>query len=141
MEIIELKTLIDITNTGVRRINQGTSEQLNQYRNFITLNQCIELTSIFEHDAPPAPEDIDVKGLGFGSVFKGTHRVWTWRFYPDRAGAFASEQGPLGSLIANLDQVPVIKKLTETINIDKPVFELTDKRLTNTILKIISGTD
>jgi hypothetical protein len=60
-------------------------------------------------------------------VFKGTHKVWTWRFYPDRAGAFASDQGPLGSLVATLDQVPIIKKLTETINIDKPVFELTDK--------------
>jgi hypothetical protein len=141
MEIIELKTLIDITDTGVRRINQGTSEQLNQYRNFITLNQCVELTSIFEHDAPPVPEDVEIKGLGFGSVFKGTHRVWTWRFYPDRAGAFASDLGPLGSLVATLDQVPIIKKLTETINIDKPVFELTDKRLTNTILKIISGTE
>jgi hypothetical protein len=30
MEIIELKTLIDITNTGVRRANQGTQQQLEQ---------------------------------------------------------------------------------------------------------------
>lgn len=141
MEIIELKTLIDITNTGVRRMNQGSSEQLNQYKNFITLNQCIELASIIEHDAPPSLEEVDIKGLGFGSVFKGKHKVWTWRFYPDRAGAFGNDQGPLGSLIANLDQVPVIKKLTETINIDKPVFELTNDRLRNTTLKIISGTE
>ena len=141
METIELKTLIDITNSGVRRINQGTAEQLSQYKNFITLNQCIELVSIIEHDSSPVVEEEDIKGLGFGSVFKGKHKVWTWRFYPDRAGAFANEQGPLGSLTASLDQVPVIKKLTETINIDKPVFELTDNRLINTTLKIISGTE
>jgi hypothetical protein len=141
METIELKTLIDITDTGVRRINQGSSEQLDQYKNYTTLKQCIELSSIIEHDGSPSIEEVDIKGLGFGSVFKGTHKVWTWRFYPDRAGAFASDQGPLGALVANVDNVPVIKKLTETINIDKPVFELTDKRLTNTILKIISGTD
>lgn len=140
MEVIELKTLIDITNTDVRRASQGTEQAYNQYKNWITLNQCIGIRSVINYDSNPTVEELDVKGLGFGSAYKGKHQVWTWRFYPDRPGVFNNEAGELGLLYADLDQVPVIKNLTETINIDRPVFELTDKQLTNTNLKIISGT-
>jgi hypothetical protein len=141
MEIIELKTLIDITNTGVRRANQGTQQQLEQYKNWTTLNQCIEITSLMSYDANPEPEEVDIKNLGFGKKYKGKHKVWTWRFYPDRVGAFADEQHQLGMLIASLEQIPVIKNLTETVNIDTPVFELSNADLKNTTLQVISGTD
>lgn len=141
MEIIELKTLIDITDTGVRRPSQGTTEQLEQYRNFVTLKQCIEISSIIGFDASPESEVVDIKGLGFGSAFKGKHKVWTWRFYPDRTNAFANDSGVLGALIESLNEIPVIKKLTETINIDKPVFDLTDSVLQNTTVRITSGNE
>lgn len=140
MEVIELKTLVDITNTNVRRPSQGTDQELEQYKNWITLNQCIELRSVMTFDSNPTVETVDIKGLGFGSAFKGLHRVWTWRFYPDRPSIFATEEGQLTLLIEDLNQVPIIRNLTETINIDRPVFELTDGKLINTKLKIISGT-
>lgn len=140
MEVIELKTLVDITNTNVRRASQGTEQELEQYKNWITLNQCIELRSVMTFDGNPTVETVDLKGLGFGTEYKGQHKVWTWRFYPDRANIFATENSPLALLIEDLDQVPVIRNLTETINIDRPVFELTDNKLINTKLKIISGT-
>lgn len=140
MEVIELKTLVDITNTNVRRASQGTEQELEQYKNWITLNQCIELRSVMTFDGNPTVETVDLKGLGFGTEYKGQHKVWTWRFYPDRANIFATENSPLALLIEDLDQVPVIRNLTETINILRPVFELTDKKLINTKLKIISGT-
>ena len=37
MEQITIKTLIDVTNTDVRRTNQGTAIEVDQYRNWITL--------------------------------------------------------------------------------------------------------
>jgi hypothetical protein len=43
MEIVEIKTLIDVTNTQVSRANQGTPEEYDQYRNWTTLLQCIGL--------------------------------------------------------------------------------------------------
>jgi hypothetical protein len=138
MEIIELKTLIDITDTGVRRPNQGTQQQLEQYKNFVTLKQCIEISSIISFDSSPEAEVLDIKSLGFGSVFKGKHKVWTWQFSPDRDNAFANDLDPVGALIASLEEVPIIQKLTETINIDKPVFELIDVNLKNTIVRIIT---
>ena len=139
MEVIELKTLVDITNTNVRRPGQGTEQELNQYKNWITLNQCIELRSVITFDSNPTVEKIDLKGLNFGTEFKGSHNVWTWRFYPDRANIFVNENSSLGLLINDLDQVPIIVNLTETINTLRPVFELTNSKLINTTLKIISG--
>ena len=139
MEVIELKTLVDITNTNVRRPGQGTDQELNQYKNWITLNQCIELRSVITFDSNPTVEKLDLKGLNFGTEFKGSHNVWTWRFYPDRANIFFNENSSLGLLINDLDQVPIIVNLSETINIVRPVFELTNNKLINTTLKIISG--
>jgi hypothetical protein len=141
MEIIELKTLIDITDTGVRRANQGTTTELEQYKNWTTLNQCVEMSSVISYDRKPEVSEIDIKYLGFGSNFKGKHKVWTWTFYPDRIGAFADDHDKLGALITTLNQVPVIKNLTETINIDTSVFELSDPAFKNTIVKIILGNE
>ena len=60
--------------------------------------------------------------------------------YPDRTGVFVKGNNELGLLLEDLTQVPIIGNLTETINITRSVFELMDKKLINTNLKIISGT-
>lgn len=139
MEIIEIKTLIDITDTGVRRIGQGSQQQLDQFKNWITLKQCVELRSVVEYDQPPTVDSVDIKGLGFGREYKGKHSVWTWRVRPDRDRIYADSGGPIGSLIGDVDQVPIIQKLTETINIDKPVFDLTDPEFKNTTIKLLGS--
>ena len=74
MQTIEIKTLIDITNTRVIRPNQGTQQQIEQQKNFITLNQCIELRSIVSYEFPPSVETVDIKNVGFGTAYKGKHR-------------------------------------------------------------------
>lgn len=137
MEIIEIKTLIDVTNTDVRRPSQGSAEQLNQYKNWITLMQAIGLRAIVDYDRDPKFEIVDVKNLGFGSEFKGQHKVWTFQFRPDRPDAFATDDSTIGLLEQDLNKVPVIVNLTETINIVQPVFELTDKKLANTVVRAI----
>lgn len=139
MQTIEIKTLIDVTNTGVKRPTQGTQQEADQYKNWITLNQCIELRGIISYDFSPEVELTDVKGLGFGKKYKGQHRVWTWRFSPDRDDIFEVGGDPLGGIVSDLNHVPVIKKLTETINIDRSVFDLSDEDLKNTTIRLISG--
>ena len=138
MEVIEIKTLIDVTNTDVRRIDQGTQLELDQYRNWTTLIQCIGLRSNIGYDANPTVEEVDVKGLGFGSEYKGKHRVWTFRFRPDVPGAFDSERGSAALLINDLDKVPVITKLTETINIQQAVFVTIETTVTNTLVRRVN---
>jgi hypothetical protein len=139
METIEIKTLIDVTDSGVRRLSQGTQQQVDQFKNWTTLKQCIELRSVVDYDYPPSVEKVDVKGLGFGRAYKGTHAVWTWRLRPDRNQVYADATGPVGGLISDVDQIPIIQNLTETINIDKPVFNLTDPEFKNTTVKLLSG--
>ena len=137
MENIEIKTLIDITNSEVRRANQGTLEEANQYKNWTTLKQCIELRSLIEYDHNPTVEVIDVNGLGFGKEFKGKQQVWTFKFRTDRAGAFSIDNDHLGLLKDSLHLVPIIKNLTESINTDKSVFDLKSDKYRNTIVSII----
>lgn len=139
MEVIEIKTLIDITNTRVTRLSQGSQLELDQNRNFITLSQCIELRSIVHYDSAPTVEKVDIKSLNFGSQYKGKHLVWTFNFQPDRDGVYTDSLGnKTGLLIEDLHQVPVVKKLSETINIMKAIFDLKDEQFKNTILKVYS---
>ena len=140
MQIIEIKTLIDITNTRVARPNQGTSLEHDQYRNFVTVKQCAELRSNISYDFLPEMQIVDVKDLGFGSKYKGRHAVWTFRFSPERTGVYTKSNDEIGCLYDDIQGVPVIEKLTETINIEKAIFELIDSSSKNTIIKAIKGT-
>lgn len=140
MELIEIQTLVDITPTGVTRLNQGTQFQLDQNRNFITLTQCVELRSIVHYDKGPTSEKIDIKGLGFGTEYKGKQMVWTFRFQTDRLGVYLDDTGNiLGYLLSDLHQVPVIKNLNETINIDKSIFDLKNDLCRNTVVRSLNG--
>lgn len=135
MQIIEIKTLIDITCTGVMRLNQGTQLMIDQNRNFTTLKQCVELRSVIRYDNVPLLEKTDIKKLGFGSLYSGVHNVWSFRFIPDRPDVYTDEFGNvIGQLWNDIHEVPIIKNLTETININKAVFNCKDSANKNTLI-------
>ena len=135
MEIITIKSLIDITKPAVNRPGQGSPLEQNQYKNWVTLQQCIGLRSIISYDDAPTMETVELRGQGFGSKYKGKHNVWTFTFYPDRSNAYADDEGNSIALLLNdLHQVPVIEKLTETINISKAVFDIEDPDYKNIII-------
>lgn len=140
MNTIEIQTLVDITQTNVTRPKQGTQQQLDQQRNFVTLKQCLEIRSNIMYDVAPQIESKDVKDLGFGSKFKGKHTVWTFRFTPERSGAYSQNGDEIGCLYEDIDQVPVVKTLTETINIEKAIFDLKNPTSKNTIIRVLKGT-
>ena len=140
MQTIEIQTLIDITDTKVARPNQGTQLELEQYRNFVTLKQCIEIRSIISYDFSPEMQVVDIKDLGFGSKYKGKHAVWTFRFNPERTNVYVNDRDEIGGLLDDVQGVPVVEKLSETINIEKAIFELIDASSKNTIIKAIKGT-
>lgn len=139
MAIIEFKTLIDITNTKVVRLTQGSQLEIDQNRNFTTLLQCIEIRSIVSFDQPPTVEKIDIKGLEFGSQFKGKHNVWTFRCQTDRDDVYSNNGEDLALLLDDVHQVPIVKKLTETINIDKAVFDCKNSQYKNILIKALPG--
>jgi hypothetical protein len=137
MEVIEIKTLIDITNTNVRRINQGSQLELDQYRNWMTLQHCIGMRAIIHYDRDPLVECIDIKGLGFGNGFQGTHQIWTFSFRSDQTDAFRENNDSTALLKQDLDKVPIILNLKETINTQRAVFDTTDEFCKNTVVKAI----
>lgn len=132
MNIVEIKTLVDITRTGTSRGSQGNQQELNQQRNWITLSQCIELRSIIEYDSFPTVETVDIKGMGFGTKYKGKQQVWTFRFETDRPYVYGEN---CELLIEDMDQIPIIKKLTESVNIDTAVFDTKSDVSKNTIIR------
>ena len=140
MDFIEIKTLVDITNTKVARPNQGTQLEYDQNRNFATLLQCVELRSIISYDHPPSVDMIDINHLKFGDTYTGKHKVWTFTFIPDRTDVFSNNDRVTGLLDDDIDGVPIIKNLTETINMIKAIFNCKDPFSKNTIIKAQSGT-
>lgn len=142
MDLIEIQTLIDITDTKVMRPNQGTLLEYDQRRNFVTLIQCVELRSIISYNSAPTLELMDVTGMGFGSDYTGLHNVWTFSFMPDRVGVYSiDKRGAAGALTDDIDGVPVIKNLTETINIERAIFDCINIATKNTIIKAQPGTN
>jgi hypothetical protein len=103
--------------------------------------QCVELRSIISYDNPPTVEEVDVKGLGFGTTYKGKHRVWTFTIIPDRTGVYIGTDGDsVSGLVDDVDSVPFIKNLTESINIDRAIFDCKNSLTKNTIIKAHKGT-
>jgi hypothetical protein len=139
MQIIEIQTLVDITNTKITRPRIDLQFEHDQYRNFITLKQCVEIRSIITYDTDPIMEVKDLKDLGFGSKFKGKQAVWRFRFSPDRSGVYSDNIDEIGCLINDLHEVPIIKNLKETINIEKSIFDLKNETTKNTIIKALKG--
>jgi len=137
---IKILTLIDITKTRVIRPNQGSQLELDQNRNFITLLQCAEMRSVISYDKSPTVDETDIKELDFGSIYTGLHRVWTFWLKPDREFVYSdSKNNEIGLLIDDLDGVPLIKNLTETINIEKAMFDLKSIVTKNTLITAHQG--
>ena len=139
MQFIEVKTLVDVTDTKVNRPRDGLQVEHDQYRNFTTLKQCLEIRSNIIFESSPSVETVDVKDLEFGSKYKGKHQIWTFRFSPERSGAYTEGNNEVASLTDDIHSVPVIKNLKETINMDTAIFDLKDPANKNTIIKAISG--
>jgi hypothetical protein len=127
--IFELKTLIDITETGARK-GDDPREQLQQ-QNFHTALQTISLRANPTITKSPRSELIALKGLGFGSKYTGKHRVWTWQFSFEQA-----DSHNIDFLINDFDLVPVINNLDETIKIENAAFITTDTQHTNTVFSV-----
>lgn len=112
-------TLVDITPTGVIR-NQHELER-NQQRNWETVLQCIGIRAQPLETACRVDE-AELSDYEFGEFFTGRHRVWSFAFTVDHAGAFSNQNDPVHLLHLDFDEIPVITYLTETARFMLPVF-------------------
>ena len=115
-------TLVDITATGVIRSNVVDDVKRNQQRNWETVLQCIGLRAQPQNITQPQWTDIDVKGFQFGDLYQGTQRIWTWSWTVDQSDVYDVADRPLGGLVLDFEQVPVITGLEETERFMLPIF-------------------
>lgn len=137
METIQLKTLIDVTDSGIYRYSKDKELEYNQYKNWTTLIQTIGLRALIEFDQPVVCDNVELRAMGFGEKHRGVHNVWTLVFRTDRDQSYANEKSPVGLLLSDLHEVPIIEKLTETINMNRPVFDTQSRFYRNTVVKLI----
>ena len=115
-------TLIDITNTGVTRYTPEVEKQRNQQRNWETVLQLIGMRSqllVIEHD--PAVE-ANISKYEFGNAYTGKQRIWTFRFGVEFRDLYTIDKNPVGILVKDFVQTPVILNLDETAKPNLPLF-------------------
>lgn len=124
--VFRIRTLIDITPTGVVRSNGTQDLERNQQRNYETVLQVLGLRTQPHILLPPTVIDI-ANGLAsrwFGETYHqcSVHRVWEFYFRADRTDAYAIGDNKVGGLLQDFEQVPVVTGLTETARFILPIF-------------------
>lgn len=139
--MIRCYTLIDITPTGFTR-KPKTPEQIirrNQQRNYETFIQLISLRSQpnILHQ-PKKLKDVQIEDHVFGNYYMPSlfpYTVWVFDFESEQAVAYADDTSPVGSLIQDFNNIPVIDNLAETAKINNTINTLGEH--TNTYFQVI----
>tara|TARA_B100000212_G_C26928817_1_gene345166 strand:- start:60 stop:452 length:393 start_codon:yes stop_codon:yes gene_type:complete len=121
--IITIHTLVDITNTNVRK---GPDIKLvKQQNNYDTFIQASQLRSNVEYISC----ECTVDEFNFGSANKGKNRYWTMKLKSD--WPFQEE-----ILIEDFDFLPIVTELDETGMIHNNIVHTKDSVYKNTIFLI-----
>lgn len=114
-------SLVDVTATGVTR---GHDDQLerNQQRNWETVLQCMGLRTQPQHITEPDCIMASMKNCNFGDFYTGEHLVWTWTWAIENSEVYDLPGKPLGGLLRDFEQVPIVTYLTETARFMLPIF-------------------
>jgi hypothetical protein len=114
-------TLVDITATGVIRDDGSHELERNQQRNWETVLQCIGIRAQ-PVDMSWRQDIVSLENYNFGEMFTGQHKVWSFAFTVEHAGAFGDDTDPVHLLHTDFDEIPVVTYLTETARFMLPVF-------------------
>jgi hypothetical protein len=116
-------TLVDITPTRVIRSANTDDIRRNQQRNWETVLQCMSLRTQPLHIAEPTMcQNVPVDSLKFGDYFEGTQTLWSWSWAIESRGVYDLPNKPLGALLQDFEQVPIITGLEETGRFMLPIF-------------------
>jgi hypothetical protein len=129
-------TLIDITSTGfVRKPKTPQDTKLrNQQRNYETFIQLISLRSQPSLITKPSLiENFDMSSYKFGDYFMTSifpYHLWSFSFESEHMDSFSDGISPVGSLVNDFDNVPIIGQLNENAKINNKINTLGDNRNT-----------
>jgi hypothetical protein len=152
MKSFKILTLVDITETNQYRRELGKELQKDQQQNFQMLIQTIGLRVNPIYTAGPTCEIVAINpkphGLrtytqlsttNFGKKYTGNHKVWTFNFTIEYDGGLTdASSNDVGFLIQDLNLVPFIPQLTETVEFEIPVFDTKNFDYKNTLIYSIN---
>ena len=140
MQEFTVHTLIDITETGKRRKEPGFELEYQQQQNFAMLLQTIGMRVNPQYTNSPKFKTVDIDDIGFGDEYRGSHTVWSFRFFTEFDGGFTDGNGNrVGLLVDDLNFIPIICDLNETISPKLCVFDTKSSQHRNTV--IVTGQD
>jgi hypothetical protein len=123
-------TLVDITRSQPSR-NETDTIKIGQQANFNSLLQAIGLRSNVSWVTDPKiytgalPDDLEGKA---------TH--WIWEFDAEREDVFLKGSDPIGLLKDDIEGVPVVDQLNNSVDLNPCVFKTTGKNCNIWIYKI-----
>lgn len=149
-----LFTLVDITRTDTLRLfNQNvistynkigtliTGELVwnfsrNQQRNWQTVLQLVNLRDKALYITSPAfLNNRDLKKYKFGKKYLGFHTVWSLQFSLTSFNTYEEKISAIDFLLHDFNKIPIITKLSETVNLPTSCFETTGE-YQNTYIRI-----
>ena len=125
-----LHTLVDITETGVRRGEDPN--QFRQQQNFLTVMQTIGMRVNPTYVSSPVVVKEVPSKLGLGTSYKTKQNVWTYKFDIDYEGALDIE-----TLVNDFDLIPIIADLDETAKFENVQFITKNVSLNNISFEIV----
>jgi hypothetical protein len=152
--IIACFTLIDISQTNTIRpfkhtvsscvdavgqpINNTASWTIsrNKQRNWETLLQTISLRTQIDNIQILPANKCDIAQYKFGKGYTGLQTVWAFRFSVEYAEVFDKNGLRLAALTEDVNNVPCILDLTETVKIPKAMF-ITQGKYLNTYFEFV----
>ena len=123
LQLFQGFSLVDITPTGVIRGKDNDHLERNQQRNWETVLQCIGLRTQPQNIQDPIQSTFDDIGIAeFGDFYTGKQKIWLWQWTVESEGVYDLPNAPLGGLLQDFEQVPIITGLTETARFMLPIF-------------------
>lgn len=105
----EIYTTVDITRSNPDRADPNQIKQAQQ-ANFNSLTQGIGLRSNITWDRDPV------------RLMDSETAKWFWEFNCEQADVFTKNGDPVGLLLDDLNGIPILRNLTNTEPLLKPVF-------------------
>tara|TARA_B100000029_G_scaffold99428_1_gene89569 strand:+ start:2758 stop:3180 length:423 start_codon:yes stop_codon:yes gene_type:complete len=121
MQSLEIKTLVDITQTGQTKFKSQDRLLINQQANWNTFLQVLSMRINPIFDGSPVKVTRALEPEEFGSDYKEKeYNVWEFKFQSERDEALTPEM-----LREDFDLIPVIKGLEESIINNNDAFRTT----------------
>ena len=126
----QIITLVDITRTNPSR-SETDHVKLSQQANFNSLIQAIGMRSNVTWDRDPTAETSRVPNQDFKAAY------WNWEFFVEREQVFLKDHDPVGLLKSDLDGVPIVAGLGDSVELAPACFFSQGDRI-NTWIREIS---